>query len=61
MALYSRDAVTVSAVVATRPRADCSSMEGHTSLKHGHSSAQLKWRRVPFVRAAVSRLKRPAL
>ena len=32
MALYSRDAVTVSAAVATRSRADCSSMEGHTSL-----------------------------
>ena len=32
MALHSRDAVTVSAVVASRSRADCSSMEGHTSL-----------------------------
>ena len=32
MALHSRDAVTVSAAVATRSRADCSSMEGHTSL-----------------------------
>ena len=32
MALYSRDAVTVSAAVATRSRADYSSMEGHTSL-----------------------------
>ena len=30
MALHSRDAVTVSAAVATRSRADCSSMEGHT-------------------------------
>ena len=29
---HSRDVVTVSAVVATRPRADCSSLEGHTSL-----------------------------
>ena len=27
MALHSRDAVTVSAAVATRSRADCSSME----------------------------------
>ena len=32
MALHSRDAVTVSAAVATRSRADCSSREGHTSL-----------------------------
>ena len=32
MALHSRDAVTVSAAVATRSRADCSSTEGHTSL-----------------------------
>ena len=32
MALHSRDAVTVSAPVATRSRADCSSMEGHTTL-----------------------------
>ena len=32
MALHSRDAVTVSAAVAMRSRADCSSMEGHTSL-----------------------------
>ena len=32
MALNGRDAVTVSAAVATRSRADCSSMEGHTSL-----------------------------
>ena len=32
MALHSRYAVTVSAAVATRSRADCSSMEGHTSL-----------------------------
>ena len=32
MALHSRDAVTVSEAVATRSRADCSSMEGHTSL-----------------------------
>ena len=31
MALHSRDAVTVSAAVATRSRADCFSMEGHTS------------------------------
>ena len=33
----SRDAVTVSAAVATRSRADCSSMESHTSLKHSPS------------------------
>ena len=33
MALHSRYAVTVSAVVATRSRADCSSMEGHTILR----------------------------
>ena len=32
MALISRDAVPVSAAVATRSRADCSSIEGHTSL-----------------------------
>ena len=32
MALHSRDAGTVSAAVATRSRADSSSMEGHTSL-----------------------------
>ena len=32
MALHSRDVDTVSAAVATRSRADCSSMEGHTSL-----------------------------
>ena len=32
MALHSRGAVTVSAADATRSRADCSSMEGHTSL-----------------------------
>ena len=32
MALQSRDAVTVSAAVAIRSRANCSSMEGHTSL-----------------------------
>ena len=32
MALHSRDAVTFSAAVATRSCADCSSMEGHTSL-----------------------------
>ena len=32
MALHSRDTVTVSAVVATRSRADCRMMEGHTSL-----------------------------
>ena len=32
MARHSRDAVTVSAAVATRSCADCSSMEGHTSL-----------------------------
>ena len=32
MALHSRDAVTVSAAVDTRLRADCSSREGHTSL-----------------------------
>ena len=32
MALHSRDAVTVSVAVATRSHADCSSMEGHTSL-----------------------------
>ena len=32
MALHSHDAITVSAAVATRLRADCSSMEGHTSL-----------------------------
>ena len=29
MALHSRDAVTVSAAVAMRSCADCSSMEGH--------------------------------
>ena len=29
MALHSRDAVTVSAAVATRSRADCSTMEDH--------------------------------
>ena len=33
MVLHSRDADTVSAAVATRSRADCSSMEGHTSLE----------------------------
>ena len=32
MMLHSRDAVTVSAAVATRSRAECTSMEGHTSL-----------------------------
>ena len=32
MALHSRDAVTVSVAVATRLRADCSRMEGRTSL-----------------------------
>ena len=33
MAVHSRDAVvTVSAAVTTRSRADCSSMDGHTSL-----------------------------
>ena len=32
MALHSRDTVTVSAAVVTRLRADCRSMEGHTSL-----------------------------
>ena len=32
MALHSRDAVAVSTAVATRSRANCSSMEGHTSL-----------------------------
>ena len=32
MVLHSRDAITVFAAVATRPRADCSSMEDHTSL-----------------------------
>ena len=32
MALHSRDALTVSAAVATQSRADCSSTEGHTSL-----------------------------
>ena len=32
MALHSRDAVTVSAAVATRSRTECSSMEGHASL-----------------------------
>ena len=32
MALHSRDAVIISAAVATRSRADCSSMEGHSSL-----------------------------
>ena len=32
MVLHSRDAVTVSAAVAMRSCADCSSMEGHTSL-----------------------------
>ena len=32
MALHSRDAVTVYAAVATRSRAYCSSMAGHTSL-----------------------------
>ena len=32
MALHRRDAVTVSVAVATRSHADCSSMEGHTSL-----------------------------
>ena len=32
MKLHSRDAVTVFAAVAMRPRADCSSMERHTSL-----------------------------
>ena len=32
MALHSRDAVTVSAAVVTRSRADCSSMEDHTRL-----------------------------
>ena len=32
MALHSRYAVTVSAAVATRSRADWSSMEGHASL-----------------------------
>ena len=32
MALHSHDAVTVSAAVATRSLADCSSREGHTSL-----------------------------
>ena len=32
MALHSRDAGTVSAAVATRSRADCSSVECHTSL-----------------------------
>ena len=35
----SRDAVTVSAAVATRSRADRSSMEGHTSL----STAVVLW------------------
>ena len=30
MMLHSRDTVAVYAVVATRSRADCSSMEGHT-------------------------------
>ena len=32
MALHRRYAVTVSTAVATRSRADCSSMEGHSSL-----------------------------
>ena len=32
MALHSRDAVTVSAAVASRSRAYCSNMTGHTSL-----------------------------
>ena len=32
LALHSREAVAVSAAVATRSCADCSSMEGHTSL-----------------------------
>ena len=32
MALHSRDTATGFAAVATRSRADCSSMEGHTSL-----------------------------
>ena len=32
MTLHSRDAITVFAAVATRSRADCSSVEGHTSL-----------------------------
>ena len=36
MALHSRYAVTVSAAVATRSRADCSSMEDHTP--HPYSS-----------------------
>ena len=33
MALHSRDAITVVAAVATRARADCSNIEGHTSLR----------------------------
>ena len=32
MALHSRDTVTLSAAVATRSWADCSSMEDYTSL-----------------------------
>ena len=42
MALYSRYAVTVSAALATRSRADCSSMEGHTSLSTALVYALLK-------------------
>ena len=33
MALHSRDAVIVYAAVAMRSRADCRSMERHTSLR----------------------------
>ena len=43
MAFHSRDAVTVSAAVATRSRADCSSMEGHTSLSTALVVFTLEW------------------
>ena len=43
MALHSRDAVTVSAAVATRSRADCNSMEGHTSLSTALDIILFRW------------------
>ena len=40
----SRDAVTVSLSVATRSRADCSSMEGHTSLSISIALSLIRFR-----------------
>ena len=76
MALHSRDVVTVSAAVATRSRAHCSSMETRTSLSTAIVYGDIaypfvaplmdvvswrKWATIPEARPLLISVSRPGL